>query len=217
MEKESQAAQHNPTSPQPVEPMNEDYGLVVQPYKANDDPHVVRKLDALNDSVAILRHKLGYQISSPNCYVYYEVDVVGVQEVLVTFHCSGELCYVGSVSVSTSRPVSEVHRLTATLNGMWPSAARILKQQAGLEDVALSQSRPILHFKLEPPPAIKGGRKPGDDTRDVYLCFGASHLGHVVDVRPLAGQPGRTSLKVTCHRFGDWTHIGKLLGTDSTT
>eukprot|EP01059_Diplonema_ambulator_P036534 TRINITY_DN9137_c0_g1_i1.p1 TRINITY_DN9137_c0_g1~~TRINITY_DN9137_c0_g1_i1.p1 ORF type:complete len:210 (+),score=35.01 TRINITY_DN9137_c0_g1_i1:65-631(+) len=182
--------------------MGEDNCHVITPLKVCNSAAGVKKMLAINEYINS-RARLAYTVSDPKCYVRYEVCMVEADKIEVTFFCSGQYTHVSTTVVDTCRPVCEVRWVSGTINGMWPSARVLL--QAGIEESDLSVHRYFLLIKLDPPPAMKGARKPGDEFREIYLSFGVSHLGYVIDIRPSSSRTTNQSLKATCHRFSEWT------------
>ena len=132
----------------------------------------LRVLDVEKDSQRLLKlneilslHRDGFPISNPIGYARYEVHLVAPEEVLVTFHLAGQLTHTSCLTINLGRPVSDIKWLEGTINGLFPSARALLS--TGIDESALSAYRKILHFKVDPPPAMKGCRKPGEDHRYV--------------------------------------------------
>eukprot|EP01063_Lacrimia_lanifica_P036452 TRINITY_DN7237_c0_g1_i3.p1 TRINITY_DN7237_c0_g1~~TRINITY_DN7237_c0_g1_i3.p1 ORF type:complete len:213 (+),score=38.42 TRINITY_DN7237_c0_g1_i3:164-802(+) len=173
-------------------------------------PEPAKKLLAVNSAIDTVG-PLTFPIREPKCYVEYEVDLVALDEVMVTFRSVGALFQVASVRIPLGRAVAHARWISGTINGMWPAARSLV--QAGVEDAALSIPRKLLCLQLDPLAGRGRGKATFDPSvKEVYLAFGVSHKGYVVDLRPVeetpathGGGPPREKLTVVLHRFGEWS------------
>eukprot|EP01062_Namystynia_karyoxenos_P040638 TRINITY_DN29618_c0_g1_i1.p1 TRINITY_DN29618_c0_g1~~TRINITY_DN29618_c0_g1_i1.p1 ORF type:complete len:218 (+),score=24.88 TRINITY_DN29618_c0_g1_i1:84-737(+) len=142
---------------------------------------------------------LARQVREPRCFIRYELSLAGPSSVCVSFHAAGAISAVGACVVRLGGALESAEWEHSAIGSRWPLAKSPLIL-TGVDPLDLSEARPLLRLRRAHPPQHPGTPARRQEGRDVYLAFGSTHRGLVIELRPVAvGLP-----TLTCHRLGDW-------------